>query len=51
MENIIIKDLQNGYYRLKPAKGYRLLNTALNAFVSEAVVKEENFRNFKAVEK
>lgn len=48
-ENIIYKDLENGYFQLKAKKGFILYSIRLNRAVSEAVVKEEEFKNFKAV--
>lgn len=48
MEHIIIKDLNNGYFRLRPEKGYKLFSLDMNGYVSEAVVKEEKFNRFRA---
>ena len=49
MGNIIITDLGNGFSRLVAERGFRLFAKNLGRFVSEAVVKESNFKNFVAV--
>lgn len=50
MENIRVTDLGNGFFRLVAEEGFRLYALNLGRFVSEAVVKEESFKNFKAVD-
>lgn len=47
MENIIIKELDNGLFSLTPAEGYRLYNTITRRFYSSAEVKD--IRPYKAV--
>lgn len=49
MEHIIVTDLGNSFFRLRAEEGYRLWAKILNRFVSEAVVKEDKFKNFKAI--
>lgn len=48
-KNIIYTDLGNGYFNLKPKKGYALFSVRLNRAVSEAVVKKEQFNEFMAI--
>ena len=40
----------NGFFRLKAERGWRLFAINLNRCVSSATVKEENFKNFKAIQ-
>lgn len=47
MEHIIITPLPDNYFRLTPESGYRLYNTSIRKYYSEAVVKETT--NFIAV--
>ena len=49
MQHITITNLDNGYVSLVPDKGYKLFNSAINAFYSEAVVKPEKVSDFSAV--
>lgn len=49
MEHINIKDLENGYFKLTPDEGYTLYNIRTRQTYSEAVVKEKDFKNWKAV--
>lgn len=51
MEHIKITKLADGYVRLSPKRGWKLYAISLDRTVSEAVVKEENAKNFKAVKK
>lgn len=39
MEHIIVTDLDNGYKKLVPEEGYRLLNKYTQAYYTEAIVK------------
>ena len=48
MEHIIITHVQGSYFRLAPAAGYLLYNIPSGRFVSEAVVKEKQFGQFRA---
>lgn len=50
-KNIIYTDLGNGYFNLKPKKGYALFSVRLNRAVSEAVVEENDLQLFIAVKK
>ena len=49
-KNIIIKDLGNGFFLLRPKKNYSLFSVRLNRAVSEAVVREKEINNFQAIE-
>lgn len=49
MEHIIITPIGNGYLRLSPEAGYILVNVISGRRHSEAVVKEGEEGNFKAV--
>ena len=51
MEHIKITKLDDGYVRLAPKRGWKLYSVRLDRVVSEAVVKEENIKDFKAVKK
>lgn len=51
MEHIKITKLADGYVRLAPKRGWRLYSVRLDRVVSEAVVKEENIKDFKAIKK
>ena len=51
MEHIIVKQLKSGYFRLTPEAGYLLVSTLNNKTYSEAVVKEVNENEFRAIEK
>ena len=49
MNPIIIIDLGNGYIQLKAERGYKLYSLRLGREVSEAIVKPEQEKEFKAV--
>jgi hypothetical protein len=49
MEHIIVTALSKGYFRLTPEEGYQLYNIRTRQFYSEAVVKEKDFKNWRAV--
>lgn len=46
--HIIVTDLYNGYVHLVAENSYQLVLTLLNRVVSEAVVKPERVKDFKA---
>ena len=49
MEHIIVKELPDGYVNLTAEKGYKLFSIQLQRVVSEAVVKPDQIKNFKAI--
>lgn len=48
MEHIIVTHLDDDYVLLTPEKGYALVNIITSRKYSEAEVKEEEMKNFKA---
>ena len=48
MEHTTIKELANGYYKIKPDSGYQLVNKKSGRTYSEAVTKDIN--EFEVVE-
>ena len=51
MKNIIVTDLHNGFFDLRAEEGYQLVSLLVERVVSEAVVKQSQFKDFKAVPK
>lgn len=51
MEHIKITKLADGYVRLTAKRGWKLYAIRLDRIVSEAVIKESDCKDFKAVKK
>lgn len=49
MEHINVKNLGNGMVRLTPDNGYMLMDDRTKKLYSEAVVKEDDVKHFRAV--
>lgn len=49
MEHIIVSERADGSRMLRAEEGYRLYNVNAQRFFSEAVVAEEDMKNWKAV--
>jgi len=48
MEHIIVTDLSNGYYLLKPEDGYELYSEMLDRVVPEAIVSKQGKTEFSS---
>lgn len=48
-KNIIIKELEDGFFLLRPKKGYKLFSRGLQWGISEAEVREESIKDFRAI--
>ena len=51
MEHIKVTKLADGYVRLTAKRGYKLYSIRLDRTISEAVIKENDCKDFKAVKK
>lgn len=49
MEHITIIDIDETYVKLVPDEGYKLYNTKLNIYVSEAIIKREHLNDYIAI--